>query len=105
MELDATRLAIESLLKTLLELGQVQGCVAEDDRGDAIASVGTLRAPDAVCIEVPLRLGGRLVVWFRERSAYGILRTYARRIEAPLSELVGAYERSLVRPPRLPGSK
>src|SRR5687767_3888232 len=104
MERDALRASIEALLKTLLEAGHVEGSVAEDYRGDTIAAVGVVRSPEAFSIEVPLRLGGRLVVWLRDRPAYGIVRTYARRIERELTELVVAYEHSLLRPPRKPGS-
>lgn len=104
MDRDAVRSAIEALLTTLLEIPEVERCVAEDDRGDAIASVGALQSSDAETLEVPLRLGGRLVIRFRRRPAFGVVRTYARRIERQISDLVLAYERSLVRPPRMPGS-
>src|SRR5688572_20423280 len=98
MERETIRSSIESLLTTLLEVDQVQGCLVEDDRSDTIAAVGVVRLPDALSIEVRLGLGGRLVVWFRERPGIGVVRTYARRIERELTELVVAYERSLVRP-------
>lgn len=104
MEHEAIRTSIEALLRTVLEAGHAEGCLAEDERGDVIASVGALRSPAALSIDVPLRLGGRLVVCFRDRPAIGLVRTRARRIERELSDLVAAYERSLVRPPRIPGS-
>ncbi len=57
MDHDPTPSDVDALLTTMLEMEEVVGAAAHDERGNVIASVGGPRSRDVLTLDVPLRLG------------------------------------------------